>query len=76
MIANSQKHWIITGSNKQIIMVNLYFQIWFSVDNRISKLRDKIIMKEYDLLGQEMNENFSGLVIVLYSDGSTAKVIK
>ena len=41
-----------------------------SIDNRIS---DKIISSMVNLLGQEVNENYRGVVVVTYEDGSVEK---
>jgi hypothetical protein len=44
-----------------------------SIDNRIN---GKIISSMVNLLGQEINENYRGLVIITYADGSVEKIIK
>ena len=44
-----------------------------SIDNRIS---DKIISSMVNLLGQEVNENYRGVVVVTYEDGSVEKIMK
>jgi hypothetical protein len=44
-----------------------------SIDNRINS---KIISSITNLLGQEVNENYRGLVIITYADGSIEKYIK
>ena len=44
-----------------------------SIDNRIS---DKIISSMVNLLGQEVNENYRGIVVVTYTDGSVEKIMK
>lgn len=44
-----------------------------SIDNRIN---GKIISSITNLLGQEVNENYRGLVIITYIDGSVEKIIK
>ena len=44
-----------------------------SIDNRIG---GKIISSVTNLLGQEVNENYRGLVIITYVDGSVEKIIK
>jgi hypothetical protein len=42
-----------------------------SIDNR-----DKEIIKRINLLGQEVDENYIGIIIIIYSDGSIKKVLK
>lgn len=42
-----------------------------SVDNRLDK---KAIVKRYNLLGQEVGEDYNGLVILQFEDGSCLKV--
>jgi hypothetical protein len=44
-----------------------------SIDNRIDK---KEISSMTNLLGQEINENYKGMIIVTYVDGSIEKIIK
>ena len=44
-----------------------------SIDNRIG---DKIISSMVNLLGQEVNENYRGIVVVTYTDGSVEKIMK
>jgi hypothetical protein len=44
-----------------------------SIDNRVDR---KIISSITNLLGQEVNENYRGLVIITYADGSIEKYIK
>ena len=44
-----------------------------SIDNRIG---DKIISSMVNLLGQEVNENYRGVVVVTYEDGSVEKIMK
>lgn len=44
-----------------------------SIDNRVDR---KIISAITNLLGQEVNENYRGLVIITYADGSIEKYIK
>jgi hypothetical protein len=46
-----------------------------SIDNRSSKV-EKQIATITNILGQEVNENFRGLVIIVYTDGSSEKVIR
>ena len=44
-----------------------------SIDNRIDK---KEISSMTNLLGQEINENYKGMIIITYVDGSIEKLIK
>jgi len=44
-----------------------------SIDNRINS---KIISSMVNLLGQEVNENYRGIVVVTYTDGSVEKIMK
>jgi len=44
-----------------------------SIDNRIDK---KEVLSMTNLLGQEINENYRGMVIITYVDGSIEKTIK
>ena len=44
-----------------------------SIDNRIG---GKIISSMVNLLGQEVNENYRGIVVVTYTDGSVEKIMK
>lgn len=44
-----------------------------TVDNRIN---NKNIVAIYDTLGNVVNENYTGLVIILYEDGSTTKAYR
>jgi hypothetical protein len=44
-----------------------------SIDNRINK---KEVLSMLNLLGQEINENYRGMVIITYVDGSIEKIIK
>jgi len=44
-----------------------------SIDNRIN---GKIISSMVNLLGQEVNENYRGIVVVTYTDGSVEKIMK
>jgi hypothetical protein len=44
-----------------------------SIDNR---LNEKEILSITNLLGQEINENYRGMVIITYIDGSIKKIIK
>jgi hypothetical protein len=46
-----------------------------SIDNRSSKV-EKQIATITNILGQEVNENYRGLVIIVYTDGSSEKVIR
>ena len=46
-----------------------------SIDNRSSKV-EKQIVTITNIVGQEINENFRGLVIIIYTDGSSEKVIR
>ena len=46
-----------------------------SVDNRKGSGFKKVV-GIYNLLGQEVNEYYSGLVVVLYSDGTSVKIIQ
>ena len=46
-----------------------------SIDNRNSKV-EKQIATITNILGQEVNENYRGLVIIVYTDGSSEKVIR
>jgi len=45
-----------------------------SIDNR--EMTDKKIVGIFNLLGQEIDENYEGLIIVVYSDGTTIKQVK
>jgi len=44
-----------------------------SIDN---KIKNKIISSMVNLLGQEVNENYRGIVVVTYTDGSVEKIMK
>ena len=46
-----------------------------SVDNR-STLGNKEIVGIYNLLGQKIDQYYKGLVIIVYSDGSSLKMIQ
>ena len=46
-----------------------------SIDNRTDNI-ERYIIKKTNLLGQEINEYYQGVIINLYSDGTTEKVIK
>ena len=46
-----------------------------SIDNRSSKV-EKQIATITNILGQEINENYRGLIIIVYTDGSSEKVIR
>ena len=46
-----------------------------SIDNRSTKV-EKQIATITNILGQEVNENFRGLVIIVYTDGTSEKVIR
>ena len=52
------------------------FSDLISFDNRQLIDIEKTIVKAYDILGREIDENYSGLVYLLYSDGSTSKIIQ
>ncbi len=54
---------------------NFTFSELVSVDNRTTIGQVKIIVNRYNLLGQEIDEFYKGIIIVLYSDGSTEKII-
>lgn len=43
-----------------------------SIDNRV----DKTIVSTFNFLGQEVNDNYKGLVIVVYDDGTIEKIFK
>ncbi len=47
-----------------------------SIDNRENESDLKTIVLITNILGQEVNENYKGLVIISYSDGSSMKVIR
>jgi hypothetical protein len=51
------------------------FSDLISVDNRNIIPQEKYIVNRYNLSGQEVNEFYHGLIIVLYSDGSSEKII-
>jgi hypothetical protein len=44
-----------------------------SIDNRINK---KEVLSMTNLLGQEIDESYRGMVIITYLDGSIEKIIK
>ena len=44
-----------------------------SIDNRINK---KEVLSMTNLLGQEINESYRGMIIITYVDGSIEKIIK
>lgn len=46
-----------------------------SIDNRLINDKRNIILKT-NLFGQEINENYRGLVIISFSDGTSTKVIQ
>lgn len=46
-----------------------------TIDNTLNSLSKEIVLKT-NILGQEVNENYHGLVVVIYSDGSSVKVIQ
>jgi hypothetical protein len=61
---------------KQIDFDGMYnYTDLISIDNRSSKV-EKQIATITNILGQEVNENFRGLVIIVYTDGSSEKVIR
>ncbi len=47
-----------------------------SIDNRENESNLKTIVLITNILGQEVNETYKGLVIISYSDGSSMKVIR
>jgi hypothetical protein len=47
-----------------------------SIDNRIVEGKTKTVAFETNILGQEINEFYRGLVIIVYTDGSSMKVIR
>ena len=46
-----------------------------SIDNTFAKT-EKIIAYETNLLGQQINEFYKGVVIVVYTDGTSLKIIR
>jgi hypothetical protein len=46
-----------------------------SINNKRDKL-EKVVAYETNVLGQKINEFYRGLVIIVYTDGSTIKVIR
>jgi hypothetical protein len=49
---------------------------FISIDNRIAEGTTKTVAYETNILGQEINEFYRGLVIIVYTDGSSMKVIR
>jgi len=52
----------------------VYNELIKAIDNRLEK--DKEIILTTNILGQEVNEFYRGLVIIYYSDGSYIKIIQ
>lgn len=51
------------------------FSELISIDNRTNKIEKEIVMTT-NILGQEVNQNYRGLVVIIYSDGTSIKVIQ
>jgi|GEM_PF-2783097 len=51
------------------------FSDMISIDNTIIET-SKVIVQKTNILGQEVNEHYRGLVVILYSDGTSIKVIQ
>ncbi len=47
-----------------------------SIDNTLAIFSNKEIVNKVNILGQEINENYRGLVITTFSDGSSIKTIQ
>ena len=47
-----------------------------SLDNREIDSNSKTIVKITNVLGQDVNDDYKGLIIISYSDGSSMKVIR
>lgn len=45
-----------------------------SIDNRDESDEKKFIVKKTNLLGQDINEYYTGIIIIIYSDGSTERI--
>ena len=45
-----------------------------SIDNR--EMTDRKIVGVFNMLGQEIDETYKGLIIVVYSDGTSIKQVK
>ena len=52
------------------------FSDLISIDNKEINNENRFIVKTYNLEGQEVNDSFRGIVIILYSDGSTEKILR
>ena len=63
-VINYYKLWMtdFDGKKKEIGIV--------SINNRE---KEKIINKKYNLLGQEIDDDYVGMIIILYTDGTTLK---
>jgi hypothetical protein len=48
----------------------------FSIDNREGVNREKQVIMTTNILGQEVNSFYKGLVVIIYSDGTSVKVIQ
>jgi hypothetical protein len=46
-----------------------------SIDNRILESSKEIVLK-VNILGQEVNDTYRGLVVIIYSDGSSIKIVQ
>lgn len=46
-----------------------------SIDNRTSSIEKEVIMT-VNILGQEVNDTYRGLVVIVYSDGSSIKIVQ
>lgn len=51
------------------------FSNLISIDNR-SLNKKKYIVNKTNLLGQKINDNFTGIIIILYSDGSVERIYR
>ena len=47
-----------------------------SIDNRVDSNKEKILIRKINTLGQEISENYTGIVISIYSDGSIERVLE
>ena len=47
-----------------------------SIDNRVIESSEKVISSITNILGQEINDSYRGLIIITYNDGSSIKTIR
>ena len=54
---------------------NRTFSKMISIDNRLLN-KEKHIVNKTNLLGQKINDSFTGIIVIIYSDGSTERVYR